>query len=305
MCWSKAGRLFWLRAHGFWDQRLDDLGITPRGKPYDASTRTLSLPPTFFKAVAALTPPNEGEPPAVSAQGRWLAYRRMHALVHNLVTVAALLGRKPVIPQVPCEFVRGVQQRRMSTPSGRSRFGVSHPSVVVTGSKKNPVCHLAPGTWRPGGPDQCYHNFIMAQFDYERFLNSSFVRDTKATRTLHRMQLPDAFPVEPPPSAQSYDKVPIDLDALRKLCEENKRKHADAPLLQLDGLLPIRDLVIDAPVGASEFYTEAKRLKSGKPRWLSTLRSRQLRKLVDVCPGAAKLIEWRKACVGYFLAEFV
>ena len=31
MCWSKAGRLFWLRAHGFWDARLDALGLTPRG----------------------------------------------------------------------------------------------------------------------------------------------------------------------------------------------------------------------------------------------------------------------------------
>ena len=44
MCWSKAGRLFWLRAHRFWDRRLDALGITPRGAPYDATTKTLSLP---------------------------------------------------------------------------------------------------------------------------------------------------------------------------------------------------------------------------------------------------------------------
>ena len=48
----------------------------------------------------------------MSAPTRWLAYRRMHALIHNLVTIAALLERKPVIPQVPCGYVRAVQQRR-------------------------------------------------------------------------------------------------------------------------------------------------------------------------------------------------
>ena len=44
MCWSKAGRLFWLRAHGFWDERLDDMQITPRGAPFSPQTRALALP---------------------------------------------------------------------------------------------------------------------------------------------------------------------------------------------------------------------------------------------------------------------
>merc|ERR1719217_745961 len=121
----------------------------------------------------------------------------MHALIHNLATIAALIGRKPVIPQVPCEYVRAVQQRKASTPSDRSRFGVSHPSVVATGTADKPVCHLAPGTWRPGGPDQCYHNRIMSQFDYDDYRNSSFVPRGTA---IGRLALP-TFPIDPAPDA--------------------------------------------------------------------------------------------------------
>ena len=43
-CWSKAGRLFWLRAHGFWDRQLDELGLTPRGAPFAENTKVLALP---------------------------------------------------------------------------------------------------------------------------------------------------------------------------------------------------------------------------------------------------------------------
>jgi len=42
MCWSKAGRLFWLRVHGFWDARLDATGLTPRGVPFEHTTRVLA-----------------------------------------------------------------------------------------------------------------------------------------------------------------------------------------------------------------------------------------------------------------------
>ena len=53
-----------------------------------------------FAAVDALTPPHGGDMPHVTARMRWLAFRRLHALIHNLVTLAALLDRKPVIPTV-------------------------------------------------------------------------------------------------------------------------------------------------------------------------------------------------------------
>ena len=306
MCWSKAGRLFWLRAHRFWDKRLDALGITPRGKPYSETTRVLALPRSFFDAVAALTPPHGGELPFVKAKDRWLAYRRMHALVHNLATIAALLGRLPVIPQVPCSYVKAVQQRVLSTPSGRSRFGVSHPSVVATGTPEKPVCHLAPGTWRPGGPDQCYHNRIMSQFDYDDWTQSDAFPQAKAAAA-HPPSLPlPPLPIEPPDPTATYTAASLDVDSFAKLCEAAKA-HGDAPILQLDGLisedLAVRDLMVDAPVGVSEFASEKLRLASGRPRWLSLLQPAQLKRLAASCPGAATLIAQRKACVGYFLAE--
>ena len=303
MCWSKAGRLFWLRAHKFWDRRLDTLAITPRGAPYTSETKVIKLPQSFFDEVAKLTPPHNGDLPYVTATMRWTAYRRMHALIHNLATVAALIDRKPVIPQVPCEYVRAIQQRPTSTPSPRSRFGVSHPSVVASGTVDNPVCHLAPGTWRPGGPDQCYHNRIMSQFDYDDWLASeTFPIPSGSDRTPKPLQLP-SLPIEPPGGeGSSYTEAKLDIDAFKRICELAKA-HADAPVLQLDGLLPIRDLLIDAPVGVSEFGSEKLRLESHKPRWHSLLQRKELRELEDVCPGAKEVIKQRMACVGYFLAE--
>ena len=83
--------------------------------------------------------------------------------------LAALLGRRPVIPQVPCSFVRAVQSPELwSVP--KSRFGICHAGVVATGPPEEPTCHLTPGTWRPGGPDQCYHSWAMAEFDFARYL---------------------------------------------------------------------------------------------------------------------------------------
>ena len=137
----QAGRLFWLRAHGFWDARLDALGLTPRGRPYEDATRVLALPPAVSDQLAELgtatqreagypkaevtTPRHRDSAPRLTArrlalpchpvaaavrghrarhrgcQVRNLGFRRLAALIHNLVTVAALLGRKPVIPQAP------------------------------------------------------------------------------------------------------------------------------------------------------------------------------------------------------------
>jgi len=198
--------------------------------------------------------------------------------------------------------VRAVQQRSISTPSDRSRFGVSHPSVVATGPADAPVCHLAPGTWRPGGPDQCYHNRIMSQFDYNDWLASArFPIASDKDRTPPSLPLP-TFPLEPPSTGLSYESAQIDLGAIKQLCTA-AAAHGNAPVLQLDGLLPIRDILIDAPIGVSEFASEAKRLASGKPRWKSLLQREQLRSLMDACPGAKDFLQQRMACVGYYLAE--
>ena len=104
--------------------------------------QVLVLPPETFQAMSSLIPSARGRSRAPSA-ARGLAFRRVHALVHNLVIAAVLLGRRPVIPTVPCELIKAVQPEQGL--SDRSRFGVSHPGVVVTGPAEQPTCHLAPG----------------------------------------------------------------------------------------------------------------------------------------------------------------
>ena len=304
MCWSKAGRLFWLRAHGFWDERLDSLGITPRGKPFDSRTRVLALPPETYEAIKALTPPHGGNAPT-TAKERWYAFRRAHALVHNLVTVALLLGRRPVIPEVPCSFIRAIQPRKSSNPSERARFGINHPSVIVTGSADAPTCHLTPGTWRPGGPDQCYHNKVMHEFDFRKLV-ASRAASSAASQSNGSIVAP------PPPLPTSADSTPAErspsadraavAETFRTMCTRGAELEATA-IVELGGLLPARDFLLDAPLDFDEFRLETKRLASRKPRWRSMLRGKVLKKLEGVCPGAAEFDFERKACIGYSLAE--
>lgn len=284
-----------MRAHGFWDRRLDELGITPRGKPYEPSTRVLRLPASAFAAIAKLVPRlREGQARA-SPRRRGTAFRRLQALVHNLVTVAALLGRRPVIPAVPCEFVAAIQPTQ-GVPVSRSRFGVSHPSVVATGQAGKPTCHLSPGTWRPGGPDQCYHNWVMHDFDFDRFVKLPSVGD----------DLSGTLRVQRPPQEVELGNMPlgnhsIDIAGLRKLCREASPQ-ASRAVLQLEGLLPLRDYLIDRPLSAEEFDGEAYRKSTRRPRWPSLLQQKELEHLAADCPGAAGLIAFRHTCVGYFIA---
>lgn len=116
-----------------------------------------------------------------------------------------------------------------------------------------------------------------------------------------RIVVPE-MPVETPTDAPSYDKSRLDLAPLRAFCQ-SASQHSDAMVLELDGLLPIRDFLLDAPIGVREFESEEQRLASKRPRWHSLLQKRQLLQLADVCPGAKTFIGQRKACVGYYLAE--
>ena len=308
-CWSKAGRLFWLRAHGFWDRRLDDLGLTPRGRPYDERTRVLALPPQAFDAIGAVGEELGGGGSSPTPE-RTYGFRRLAALVHNLVTVAALIGRKPVIPQVPCSFVRNVQSAHLHTVP-TSRFGICHASVVTTGPADQPTCHLTPGTWRPGGPDQCYHSAIMSQFDLPRFLEahgrgapngSVRVRGMAALTPAAASSANDERGGGGASYHVTYSKGALDLAPLHALCKQASAQ-AELPLLQLDGLLPLQDGLIDRPLPPREFETEQQRQRSKRPRWPSLLMNAELRQLADSCPGARDLIQFRKQCVGYFLAE--
>ena len=155
-CWSKAGRLFWLRAHGFWDRRLDELGLTSsHGRPYGPSTRVLRLPSHASAAIGRLVsdvselgPTRLAGPAALSLRDA-AAFRTLHAILHNLFTVAALVGRLPVVPRVPCHFIETVQEITPETPADRSRFGVTDASVMAGGERDAPMCQLMPAAWLP------------------------------------------------------------------------------------------------------------------------------------------------------------
>ena len=299
-CWSKAGRLYWLRAHGFWDKRLDKLGLTPRGAPFDDHSKVLALPPAVHAELSALARSTKRLPSFPRPHARNLGFRRLAALVHNLVTVAALLHRKPVLPAIPCELVRAVQSRDVPNQK-RSRFGLCHASVIATGPSDAPVCHLAPGTWRPGGPDQCYHNAIMSDFDFGAFLQQPRV----AAAANGSVRVVGGAPRMAPPHDQSkvvYARGALDLEPLKQLCREGSAL-ATTPVVHLDGLLPLQEMLVDRPLPQVEFRFERLRLKSRQPRWPSLLQEAELHELASVCPGAHQLKAFRMQCVGYFIAE--
>ena len=143
MCWSKAGRLFWLRAHGFWDRRLDDLGITPRGEAVRRRDARAALPAAAFAAVEAVVPRGR---PGARARRRAGGAR---------VPPAAGAGAQPRAARGAARAQAGDAARAvrliraiqpvLGVPVARSRFGVSHPSVVTTGRAGQEMCHLSPG----------------------------------------------------------------------------------------------------------------------------------------------------------------
>jgi len=306
-CWSKAGRLFWLRAHGFWDKRLDVLGLTPRGAPFASETRVLALPWGAAGATLARLPEQTralaGFPDAAS---RGLGLRRLHALLHNLVTLAFLIGRKPVIPRVPCDLVRALTHPTDGSAS-RSRFGLHHHAVVVTG-QTDPVCHLMPGTWRPGASDQCYQTVAMADFDHADFVASlrGAANGSVAMRVAPSLAAGAAGAGVQQLQWPKSSRPALDLGPIRAFCRE-ATSQVSSPILQVEGLLSLLDreeqLLVDAPLPPGEFSTETQLRRSGRPRWPSLLWKDALAKLGSDCPGAADFIDKRNTCVGFFLAE--
>lgn len=308
VCWSKAGRLFWLRAHGFWDTRLDSLGLTPQGAPFDSQTRALALPQATAEVALARLPSQTrslaGWPRIPACE---YGFRRFHALVHNLVTLAILIGRKPVLPRVPCEFIRAV------TPSNDwraplSRFGIHHPGIVVTGGEggAEPQCHMSPGTWRWEGPGQCYHDSMISDVDYAAFVAGLHgARNGSVAIDLHpRIRNWTANVMNEQVRWQS-PREKLELGPIRAFCRAAKAR--PERLLVVEGLLSqldeIDQVLVDAPLPPGEFATEALRRKSSLPRWPSLLLGESLEELKVDCPGAGGLIQKRMQCVGYFLAE--
>ena len=344
-CWSKAGRLFWLRAHKLWDERLDTLGLTPQGPPVHAGARVLALPAATFTATLGALQPRwrtkgkKSRPPPRSEEK--LAFRRLHALLHNLATAAALLGRRPLIPSVPCEFVRAVQPRRPDK-DGEARFGLLLPSVVATGPADAPVCHLAPPQYRMYSGQQCWHSWITHDFDLPALLAVQPAPQppngtVRLAGSVAPRQLDDAKDegTDAKPGGASgggggtrvqggIRGAPIGgigepdeaLEMWRLLCRDAERMRS-LPLLFLEGLLP-RDSSVPRPGSDDRFLPaqlrsfdtlldstvaprEFRKTLGGKPFWPSLLQPEQLLRLQTDCPSAANLSALRRACAGLFL----
>ncbi|KAL1511963.1 hypothetical protein AB1Y20_005243 [Prymnesium parvum] len=232
-CWSKASRLFWLRAVGAWDERLDDLALTPHGAPFGVSSRVLSLPPAASAALLALVPRGLADDRPAARR----AFRRLHSLVHNLVSVAALLGRTPALPEVPCAFVQRIQPRH-NPNLPRSRFGIAHPAFVVVGAT-TPTCYMAPAQYRHG--PQCNHDRVMHPFDLQRFARSVDPRRNLSIRV--REERPGLWP-------QTAEAL---LSHLAVLCKR-AAVLSYAPILSVEGLLPPGEFLVDVPGRSSDAY---------------------------------------------------
>ena len=135
-CYSRSNRLWWLRATGMWDRRLDVAGLTPGGSLWDSDTRVLTL---SGKTITEMK-----------------SFLDLHRALHDLVVAASLTGRRPVMPTLPCDFL---QSKRDDIYLHR----VPWPDVVAVGPPHKARCHLFPGG------AECRHTDVMHGFDFTHF----------------------------------------------------------------------------------------------------------------------------------------
>jgi len=291
----------------------------------------LALPPAALEAsLRLLRRPRRNRKPSRAEEK--LAFRRLHAMLHNLATAAALLGRRPLIPTVPCDFVRAVQPKR-PVPTDRSRLGLILPSVVATGPAHAPTCHLGPAEY--SGAHQCTHAHAMSAFDLGALLRAQ--PSPPPRNGSLRLRAAD-FAAARRTSADTVDRrVDRLVDGLapwRRLCREGARLD-HLPLVTLHGVadadadadataadadadadaggpgggmagakgagsgrrLRRFDALLDSAITPREF----RKVLGGTSHWPSLLQPAQLQQLLPDCPAAANLSALRHACAGYFL----
>lgn len=210
-CYARGLRMWWLRANGLYDGRLPQLlrGSDGGGGGSGERPKLLMLHPD---AIASLV-----------GSGQFI---RLHHAMHHLVTLASLLGRRPLVPELPCAFFRAANANWLARRRRRSesRYGLSLPDIVAVGPPSSPRCYLFPG----GGT--CFHT--LEPFD---------------------MQAPPPPAAGAPPTIRLQDlrthgSVEARLSALCNL----SRTLAAATVVALDGIQHLRtDEVIDGVGEAS------------------------------------------------------
>ena len=255
-------------------------------------------------------------------------------MLHNLATTAALLGRRPLLPAVPCAFLRAVQPGRQERErAARSRLGLLLPSVVPTGPAAAPSCHLAPAEYKEYQALQCWPSYAMAAFDLPTLLHAQPSPPPRnGTLRLRAAVFADGGRGGDSGGGGASgggDSAGSDgggqLEAWRRLCREGAAV-ASLPLVFLHGIADAADDDAEAgaftrggggaargggraraprdalrPLDSAVTPREFRQVLGGKPRWPSTLQPSQLEELTADCPAAQNLSVLRRACAGYFL----
>ena len=314
MCWSKAGRLFWLRAHGFWDARLDALGLTPRGTLFEVhgaaqplasagpnpnpTTRVLALPPAAHDAVLRLTP-YAADGTRASSADRGHALRSAMALIHNLVVVAALVGAAP-----RCRL-----GRRVRAPDAAARAVLREDPCALRRSAPDRPCGGSPArpsaTCRRGRGGRCGPRPVLPQLGDGRLrLPAPFSRRRRSqgSRTAPARSNAHRYPRTMRPAAsaaRATSTLARCASCAGRWCS-GRRGGARAR----GACCPRAITLIDLPVSRRPSSTRnATASPPAVHRWHSLLQPELLRPRADDCPGAATFRRFRLACCGYFLAE--
>jgi hypothetical protein len=141
-CYSRANRLWWLRATGVWDRRLDDAGLTPGGPLWDAHTRVLVL--------------------STATVSNMRSFLDLNKVLHDLVVAASLTGRTPVMPTLPCSFLQS------DAPQHKAFIhGVPWSDVLAVGPPDQARCYPYPGGMN--NAPHCGYAEVMHGFDFSYF----------------------------------------------------------------------------------------------------------------------------------------
>ena len=311
-CYTKHNKRWWLRANGLWDSRLDALPAAPRAAPSVAppgapppgngseSRRLLAVAPELVRRVASA--------------GQFI---HLHRLLHNLLTLAPLLGRTALLPELPCAFFRRASRRahRASRHANASRLGVSLNDVLVIGrTAASARCFVF-----PGGLD-CAEGQVLHPFEISPVISpvispieiaKSEVATAHTAHTAHTGDARDGSGARaaaaeaaaaaaprlrygggmPPGGDGAY--APASLAALGATCRAAATQRG-APLLLLHGLDPLGDTVVDSaqplpPRASAEF--------------VSVLSGRANQALAPDCSGTQAWRALGKRCPFYFLRE--
>ena len=243
----------------------------------------------------------------------------LHRLLHNLLTLAPLLGRTALLPELPCAFFRRASRRapRAARHANASRLGVSLNDVLVVGrTAESARCFVF-----PGGLD-CAEGQVVHPFEIAPVLSpvlspvESAEPEVATAHTPHTGDSRDGSGAgaaaaaaaagaaaeaaprlrygggAPPGGDGAY--APASLAALGATCRAAAAQRG-APLLLLHGLDPLGDTVVDSarplPPRASAEFVSVLSGRAGKHA---------------LAAGCAGTQAWRalgRRCPFYFLRE--